>query len=149
MAMQINRTGVGLIAFFGLAGLAFVLVPILIGAPGEVAGILASIGAIWVLVAAGLAYFARRQKHKAAHQDWVFQNGLKGRATVVEASSNATVNEMPLMKLVLDLEAPGLESRRVKRREVMSVFAARRLEPGLVLPVHVNPQDHGDFVLVW
>ena len=31
----------------------------------------------------------------------------------------------------------------------MSVFAAARVGPGLVLPVHVNPEDHEDFVLVW
>jgi hypothetical protein len=37
----------------------------------------------------------------------------------------------------------------VKRREIMPVFAASRMEPGLVLPVYVNPQDPGEFVLVW
>ena len=31
----------------------------------------------------------------------------------------------------------------------MPVFSARRMEAGLVLPVHVNPQDPDDFVLVW
>jgi hypothetical protein len=44
---------------------------------------------------------------------------------------------------------PGGERRRVTRRELVSVFAARRFEPGLVLPVHVNPEDPDDFVLVW
>lgn len=39
-----------------------------------------------------------------------------------------------------------MADRRVKRRLLMSVFAANRLEPGLVLPVHVNPED---LVLVW
>jgi hypothetical protein len=149
MAMQINRVGVGLIAFFGLVGLGMAVVPIAIGTAGQVAAILASIGAIWVLVAGGLVWFARRQKRKAAHQDWVFQNGIKGTATVVDASSNTTVNEMPLLKLELDLALPGIGARRVKRRELVSVFAARRFEPGLVLPVHVNPEDPDDFVLVW
>jgi hypothetical protein len=147
--MQINRTGIGLIAFFGLVGLGMAVVPFAIGVPGQVAGILASIGAIWVVVAAGLAWFARRQKAKAAHQDWVFQHGVRGTATVVDASSRTTVNEMPLLKLELDLAVPGMGERRVKRRELVSVFAARRFEPGLVLPVHVNPEDADDFVLVW
>jgi hypothetical protein len=31
----------------------------------------------------------------------------------------------------------------------MSVFAANRLQPGLVLPVYANPEDHYDFILVW
>ncbi|HEX7278866.1 MAG TPA: phage holin family protein [Solirubrobacterales bacterium] len=147
--MQLNRVGIGLIAFFGLIGAAFAVVPLLIGLPGEVAGIFASIGAIWVLVAGGLAWYARRQQRKAAHNDWIFQQGLRGTATVLHAGSHATVNEMPLMSMRLDLEVPGRGTREVKRREIMPVFAARRMEPGLTLPVYVNPQDPSDFILVW
>ena len=147
--MQLNKVGIGLIAFFGLAGAAFAIVPILAGVPGEVAGILASIGVIWVLVAGGLLWYAKRQERKAAHQDWVFRQGLRGTATVLAASSHAEVNEMPLMSLRLDLEVPGFGTREVKRREIMPVFAATRMEPGLVLPVYVNPKDSDDFVLVW
>jgi preprotein translocase subunit YajC len=147
--MQLNKVGIGLIAFFGLAGAAFAVVPILIGVPGEVAGILASLGVIWVLVAAGLLWYARRQQRKAAHADQIFQNGIRGTATVLHAGSHATVNEMPLMSLRLDLEVPGQETREVKRREIMPVFAANRMQPGLTLPVHVNPQDPSDFILVW
>jgi hypothetical protein len=147
--MQLNKVGIGLIAFFGLAGAAFAVVPILIGVPGEVAGILASLGVIWVLVAAGLLWYARRQQRKAAHNDWIFKTGLRGTATVLHAGSHATVNEMPLMNLRLDLEVPGQETREVKRREVMPVFAASRMQPGLTLPVYVNPEDPSDFILVW
>jgi len=147
--MQLNRVGIGLIAFFGLAGAAFAIVPILAGVPGEVAAILASIGVIWVLVAGGLLWYAKRQERKAAHQDWIFRQGLRGTATVLAASSHAEVNEMPLMSLRLDLDVPGFGTREVKRREIMPVFAATRMEPGLVLPVYVNPEDSDDFVLVW
>jgi hypothetical protein len=147
--MQLNKVGISLIAFFGLAGAAFAVVPILAGAPGEVAAILASIGVIWVIVAAGLYWYARRQEKKAARNDWIFRQGLRGTATVLSAGSGATVNEMPLMSLRLELEVPGHGSREVKRREIMPVFAASRMEPGLVLPVYVNPQDPGEFVLVW
>lgn len=147
--MQLNRVGIGLIAFFGLAGAAFAVVPILAGVPGEVAMILASVGVIWVLVAAGLLWYARRQQRRAAHQDWIFQQGLRGTATVLSAGSRAEVNEMPLMSLRLDLEVPGFGRSEVKRREVMPVFAASRMEPGLTLPVYANPKDPADFVLVW
>ena len=143
--MQINRTGYFLIGLFGLIGLAMLVAPI----PGEAGWILKSIGIIWFLVAGGLYFFARGQKRKAAHQDWVFQNGIRGTATVLDAGSHATVNEMPLMKLKLALDVPGVAATEVSRREIMSVFAARRMEPGLQLPVYVNPGDHGDFVLVW
>jgi len=147
--MQLNKVGIGLIAFFGLAGATFAIVPILVGAPGEVAGILASIGVIWVLVAAGLYWYARRQEKKAAHDDWIFRQGLRGTATVLSAGSSATVNEMPLMSLRLDLDVPGHGRQEVKRREIMPVFAATRMEPGLVLPVYANPKDPSEFVLVW
>ncbi len=53
------------------------------------------------------------------------------------------------MSLRLELEVPGQGTREVKRRESMPVFAATRMEPGLVLPVYVNPQDASEFVLVW
>jgi hypothetical protein len=147
--MQLNKVGISLIAFFGLVGAALAIVPILSGVPGEVAGILASIGVIWVLVAAGLLWYARRQQHKAARNDWIFQQGLRGTATVLDAGSHAEVNEMPLMSLRLGLDVPGQGTREVKRREIMPVFAAARMEPGLVLPVYVNPQDPDEFVLVW
>ena len=49
----------------------------------------------------------------------------------------------------LDLQVPGFGTREVKRREIMPVFAASRMQPGLVLPVYVNPDDPDDFVLVW
>lgn len=147
--MSLNRTGIGLIAFFLLAGLTLAVGPLLAGVDGQAAGILASIGLIWVAVALGLAWFARRQDRKAAHQDWVFQNGIRGTATILDAGSNTTVNEMPLMKLKLDLDLPGIGRSEVSRREVMPVFTANRMAPGLVLPVYANPKDPDDFVLVW
>jgi hypothetical protein len=147
--VQVNRLGIVLILFFAIAGAALALVPLALGVDARVTGILALIGVIWILVAAGLALYARRQRHKAAHQDWVFRNGIRGTATVVKAGSSATVNDMPLMKLTLELDVPGLGSSQVTRREVMPVFTAERMRPGLVLPAHVNPGDRADFVLVW
>lgn len=147
--MQLNKVGIGLIAFFGLAGLAIAFAPFFISIPAEAALTLVLLGGIWALVALGLVLYARRSQHKAAHQDWIFQQGIRGTATVLDAGSNAKVNEMPLMKLRLDLEVPGSPRREVKRREIMPVFAAVRMQPGLRLPVYVNPEDADDFILVW
>lgn len=148
--MQINRTGVFLIGFFGVAGLALCIVPALFfGAGTEAVLIIASTGFIWFLVAIGLVWYAVRQNKKAAHNDWIFQNGIKGTATVLYAGSNATVNEMPLMKLRLDLDIPGVGTLEVKKREVMPVFIANRMEPGLVLPAYANPQNPDEYILVW
>jgi len=148
--MQINRTGIGLIGLFGLLGLALCIGPALLGADLETSLIVASTGAIFVLVAAGLAWYARHTGAKAAHQDWIFQNGIKGSATILEVgNSHTTVNEMPLMKLKLELDVPGVGRSQVTRREVMPVFTANRMDAGLVLPAYANPKDAADFVLVW
>jgi hypothetical protein len=147
--VQINRVGIWLIAFFGLVGLGFVVAPILVGADAQIVAILGLLGVIWVIVAGGLVLYARHQRRKAAHQDEVFRAGIRGTATVLEAGSNATVNEMPLMKMRLELDIPGVGTRHTSRREVMPVFAANRMAPGLVLPAYFNPADPGDFVLVW
>lgn len=147
--MQLNRTGVWLLAFFGLGGLAIAIAGIVAPMPAEARLTLILLGGIWALVAAGLVLYARSENRKAEHRLWVVQQGLKGTATVVGASSSATVNEMPVMKLQLDLEIPGQGTRRVKRSEIMSVFAARRLQPGIVLPAYANPRDPEDWVLVW
>ena len=53
------------------------------------------------------------------------------------------------MTLVLDLEVPGQPPRRVSRRLIVSNFAAHLMQPGLVLPVYVNPQDPDDILVVW
>jgi hypothetical protein len=147
--MQINRVGIFLIGFFGVFGLAMCALPALLGAPAEISLIIASVGAIWFLVALGLVFYGRHQVKKAAHNDWIFKNGIKGTATVLDAGSNATVNEMPLMKLKLELDIPGVARWKVTRREVMPVFAANRMEEGLVLPAYSNPEDPNDFILVW
>ncbi|HEX5928486.1 MAG TPA: hypothetical protein VFY48_03755 [Solirubrobacterales bacterium] len=148
--MQINRTGFFLIALFGVLGLAMCVGPALLGAPLETSLIIGSTGAIFVLVAAGLGLYARYAKGRAAHQDWIFRNGIKGSATILEVgNSHTTVNEMPLMKLKLGLDFPGVGRSEVTRREVMPVFTAGRMAAGLVLPAYANPEDPAEFILVW
>ena len=148
--MQINRTGYFLIALFGGLGLAMCAVPPLFGADLETSLIVASTGAIFVLTAIGLGFYARHAKRKAAHQDWIFQNGIKGSATILAVgNSNTTINEMPLIKLKLELDIPGVGRREVNRREVMPVFTATRMDAGLVLPAYANPDNPAEFILVW
>jgi hypothetical protein len=147
--MQLNRTGIWLLAFFGLGGLGFVVAGAVVPIPAEGRATFILLGAIWVAVVIGLLVYSRRQNRKASHQQWVFQNGIRGTATVLDAGSNTTVNEMPLMKLKLELDIPGVGRSAVSRQEVMPVFIANRMQPGLVLPAYANPQDPNDFVLVW
>lgn len=148
--MQINRTGYFLIALFGLLGLAMCVGPALAGAGAETSLIVASTGATFVLTAAALGWYARHARAKAAHQDWIFRNGIKGSATILEVGeSHTTVNEMPVMKLRLALDIPGVGHSEISHREGMPVFTANRMDAGLVLPAYANPKDPAEFVLVW
>jgi hypothetical protein len=141
--MQINRTGYYLLGFFFLGGLVFTVLeftvfpfPILIGP-------------IWVAVSVGLGIYAIQQSRKGRHEQWLFRTGLRGKGTLVSARSGALINEQPLMALALDVEVPGQGTRRVERKLIISNFAAHLMQPGLVLPVYVNPRDPEDILIVW
>jgi hypothetical protein len=145
--MQVNRTGYLLFALFGLGGLAFIVLGIAL--PSVAGGTFLLIGIIWVLVTAGLIVYAIRQRQKGEHDEWLWKTGVRGKGTLVGANSGALINEQPLMTLELDLDVPGQQPRRVKRKVIISNFAAHIMEPGLVLPVYVNPQDPEDILIVW
>jgi hypothetical protein len=141
--VQINRTGYGLLALFGLGGIFFTLLDIFVF-PFPVL-----VGEIWLLVTAGLAIYAVKQSRAGRHDQWLWKNGLRGSGTLVSARSGVVVNEQPMMTLELDLEVPGQSARRVTRKMIVSEFAAHLMVPGLVLPVYVNPQEPDDILVVW
>ena len=141
--MQINRTGYLLLAFFGIGGLIFTFLDFFVF-PFPIL-----IGPIWLLVVLGLVIYAIRQARRGRHEQWLWRSEVRGRGTLVSARSGAEINEQPLMTLELDLEVPGQAPRRVKRRLIISDFAAHLMQPGLVLPVYVNPRDPDDILVVW
>jgi hypothetical protein len=141
--MQINRTGYFLLAFFFVGGLIFTVVEFTVF-PFPI-----FLGPIWVVVSVGLGIYAIQQARKGRHDQWLWKTGLKGRGTLVSASSGALINDQPLMTLELDLEVPGQAPRRVKRKLIISAFAAPLMQPGVVLPVYVDPQDPDDILIVW
>lgn len=141
--MQINRTGYFLLGFFFIGGLIFTVLEFTVF-PFPI-----FLGPIWVLVSTGLGIYAIQQARKGRHEEWLWKTGVRGKGTLVSASSGAQINEQPLMTLELDLELPGIELRRVKRKLIISNFAAHLMQPGLVLPVYVNPRDPEDILVVW
>ncbi len=145
--MQVNRTGYGLFAFFGLGGIAFMILGVVIG--GSAAATFLLIGAIWVAVVVGLVLYAIKQNKQGAHDQWLWKTGIKGKGTLVSAGGNVQINEQPLLKMILDVEAPGMPLRRIERKVIVSNFAAPLMEPGLVLPVYVNPADPEDILIAW
>ena len=141
--MQINRTGYFLLAFFFLGGLAFTIVEFTV-LPFPI-----FLGPIWMLTSAGLGVYAIRSAARGRHEQELFKTGIRGTGTLVSAKSGVIVNEQPRMTLELDLDVPGQEPRRVTYRTLVSNFAAHRFEPGLVLPVYVNPANPADILVVW
>jgi hypothetical protein len=150
--MRLNRLGVKIIAVFALAGLAMIglgalaLQDSFLGTPAAV--VLGLMGFAYVLTALIAIGIAIRARTKIDNNRWLARNGLRGRATVVEASSEMSVNEQPLFRLVLDLDFPGRPRRRVTRSIIVGSFAARRMKAGLV-PAYANPQDAEDLLIVW
>ena len=141
--MQINRTGYLLLAFFFFGGLAFTIAEFTLF-PFPI-----FLGPIWMVVSIGLAIYAIRQARRGRHEQWLHKTGIRGRGTIVGARSGALINEQPLITLELDLELPGQAPRRVSRRLIVSSFAAPLMQPGVVLPVYVNPADPEDILIVW
>jgi hypothetical protein len=144
--VQVNRTGYFLFALFGIGGIVFIVLGIAFPVVGAT---FLLIGVIWVLVTAGLIVYAVRQRRRGEHDRWLADTGLRGKATLVSASSGALINDQPLMTLELDVDVPGEAPRRVKRKLIISDFAAHLMQPGLVLPVYVNPKDPDDLLIVW
>jgi hypothetical protein len=144
--VRFNRTGYWLLALFLGLGSLFLAVGLFVP---DVSSALIPIGIAWIAAVIGLVVYAVLQSRRAKHELWLFQNGLTGRGTVVGASSNVEVNGEPVMKLVLDLDVPGTEPRRVERKVLMSKFAGHRMKPGVVLPVHLNPRDPEDLLIRW
>ena len=147
--MILNRTGYFLIALFGGLGGIALITGLIAGGMGG--GIVAMIGGIWFLVAGGLVLYNRQQGKRADHDRWLFENGLAGTGTIVDVGSNATINDQPVLKLVLDLQIAGHPPRRIHKRILMSSFAAYRMQPGVVLPIHANPDPEkgGDVLVRW
>lgn len=141
--MQINRTGYSLIAFFFIGGLAFTIVEFTV-LPFPI-----FLGPIWIVVATGLGVYAVKQSRKGKHDQWLWRNGLHGKGTLVSAGGHVQINEQPLLKMVLDVDVPGMPSRRIERKVIVSNFAAPLMQPGLVLPVYVNPADPEDILIAW
>ncbi len=104
--MRLNRLGAKLIAVFALVGAVMVALAVL-GAPGAIVFWL--MGGAYLLGVLIAVWIAIRARLRARHRRWLAANGLRGRVTIVAASSEMSINEQPVFDLVVDLEVPGQE----------------------------------------
>ena len=144
--MRLNRLGAKIIAVFAVAGLLMIALAVA-GAPGAIVWWI--MGGAYVLGAMFAIWIAIRSGAQARHRRRLAANGLRGRVTIVEASTGMSINEQPVFDLVVEVEMPGQEPRRVERRLIVGSFAARRMRPGMVLPAYADPKDPDDLLIVW
>ena len=151
--MRLNSLGTGVIAIFVGGGLLLTFGAVLLaehvayGLPAAV--ILGVIGVGWLAAGLVAIVVAARSAVRNHHKRWLARHGIRGRATIVDAIGEMSVNEQPLFSVVFDADVPGQGTRRVERTIVVGNFAARRMEPGVVMPVYVHPRRPDDLLLVW
>jgi hypothetical protein len=149
--MRLNRLGAKIIAIFLLVGAAMLAAGILVadGIGWFGAILLLGMGAAYVLAALAAVWVAVRARLRIRHNRWLAANGLRGKATIVSAATGMSINLQPLFELVVDLDVPGQQPRRIERNLIVGAFAARRMRPGLTMPAYVHPRDPDDVLLVW
>lgn len=80
------------------------------------------------LYALGLA---NRMRRGVSETGRIKETGIQGRALVVSALETGTyINNSPQLDLVLDVEIPGMEGRRVELKSCVSVLRLRNVQPG-------------------
>lgn len=132
----------------------FLAAPLLIGAnfaimeaglPEWIFGVL--VGAV---VIGTIAFVLRAITRGARIKAKLKQTGVPGQATLIQANTTGTrVNNQPLIELILNIEAQGLQPFRASHREVMGHASLARLQPGMVIPVLIDPKDPATFALDW
>jgi len=141
-----NTGAIFIIAFLGaplLIGAQFLIQGL--GLPGWVFGI--AVGAFVVTL---LVYVFGSLTRGARIKAKLKQNGVRGQATLVQCNTTGTrVNNQPVYELILTIEAQGLQPFRASHREILAPGAAHKLQPGVVLPLLLDPKDPTMFAIDW
>jgi len=139
--MRPNAIGWGIVAFFFLAGIGFMI-------PEETRSIW--IGQIWVVVALGLAATYLLMIRRANKADQLRRVGTPGRAIIEGMTQTGTyINEQPVVKLDLEVQPEGLPAYSLKKKGIVPLSALGQLGVGNALPIHVDPNDRENLVIDW
>lgn len=137
--MRPNSSGWVILAFFLVAGIGvWVAKPDFLLGPGWVAS--AVLGALYFL-------FMNR---RADAEDRLVSTGLRGTATILEATETGTyVNNYPRVKLKLLIDAPGVPSFEDTTTQTVPLIAIGRLTSGRPLTVYLKSEEPGEYVIDW
>lgn len=109
------------------------------------------IGGLVVLASlvSGFVVFGALFKGAARHKVLV-RRGVDAWAKVMVVEQTGTrVNDQPMLRLRMLVEVPGKPGYAVLHREVVPQIRLAQLQPGVQLPVKVDPQDPRNMAIAW
>lgn len=85
-----------------------------------------------------------------AQSSELMTSGVDGQATITQIQSTGkTVNYMPEVEMIMQVSVAGGAPEAVTHRQVISPTSIPQIQPGMTVPVKVDPTDHSKvFVLV-
>ncbi len=86
----------------------------------------------------------------AARRKVLLRQGVDGLAKLMVVEQSGTqVNDQPMLHLRMMVEVPGQSPYAVLHREVVPQIRLAQLQPGIQLPVKVDPQDARNMAIAW
>jgi hypothetical protein len=74
--------------------------------------------------------------------------GLSGQATIVSLREGGPyINQRPTITMELDVELPQRESYRAQAQQPVGRLLIGRLQPGVTIPVRIDPEDRATVVV--
>ena len=132
-------TAVFIITFFLLGGIAFTI------AIPEI-----WLGQIWIVVALALGVFFFFLARRQAGMERIRKEGIRGTAHILGGEqTGAQVNDQPVMKLKLRVEASGVAPFEVVKKAIVPIFSVGALGSGRPLPVYFMRDKPHELVIDW
>jgi hypothetical protein len=139
MVMRPNAVGWILSVFFLVGGAEFAAFPAT-----------RLLGSIWVAVSLFLIVFYRRMIRRAKAMERLWKEGISGQATVTGITDTGmTVNDQPVVKLGLKIEAEGLAPYELEKRMTVPRVAVGTLTQGAAIPVRIDRKNHSNIAIGW
>ena len=137
--VQSKGTAWFIIVFFLIGGIAFTVAMPSIW-----------IGQIWIAVAVLLGIFFLFLSRKEADWERIKREGIRGQARILGGQQTGTyINEQPVMKLQLKVEAPGIAPFEMEKKATVPLLAIATLGSGRPLTVYLERDRPEDLVIDW
>ena len=139
--------------FMALPGLGMIIAGFLVN-PGDLSDdghplniLLWAIGGFFLLVNAGILLVMTMINRK---RTLLVTEGLDGTATILSVQeTGTTVNDMPVMKLTLEIDDGYRPVRTVTHKETVPLSKLADLRPGAVIQVKVDRNRHDRIMLLY